>query len=175
MRMTGNLKATVSLAVLILVAGCNQEPVAELIPAERAQFLLAEMPGDSTTIGAAKEKIDEAPEVVVLGWADLKHFESDKENRARVLVREILDSHDHGGEGHDPSSCVFCRRRMKAAPKAAVVFVDEKNQVLPYRVDQLFPVKHGDEVVIRGTGKFEEGLDLFKITARGIYLPGKAQ
>jgi len=92
------------------------------------------------------------------------------------MVREILDTSDHGGEGHDPSSCVFCRRRMNAAPKAPVAFVGQDNKALPYPIEQLFPIKHGDEVVITGTGKLDEGLDLLKITAESIYLPaGKSE
>ena len=60
---------------------------------------------------------------------------------------------------------------MNAAPKAPVAFVGQDNKALPYPIEQLFPIKHGDEVVVTGTGKFDEGLDLLKITAESIYLP----
>ena len=89
------------------------------------------MPVAVTNLGEAKETLAEKSEVSVEGWADLKFFES-KENEAIFMVREILENSDHGGEeGHDPSSCPFCKRRMEAAPKAAVVFAGPDKRALP--------------------------------------------
>ena len=52
------------------------------------------------------------------------------------------------------------------------VFVDENNKALPFKVDELLPIEHGDIVIIRGSGKAGEGIDL-RISADGIYLVKK--
>lgn len=158
----------------LFLTGCSNssasQSVAVEVPAEREQFMLKQVPASFTTIGVAQENLETDQSIVVKGWADLEYLETGNQ-KAVFMVREILDDHDHGGEGHDPSSCVFCRRRMNAAPKAPVAFVGQDNKALPYPIGQLFPIKHGDEVVVTGTGKFDEGLDLLKITAESIYLP----
>lgn len=176
--MSRMIELVACLFVLVL-AGCENnspnavvEVPAERVPAEREQFLLNQVPASFTTIGAAQKNLDSDQNLVIKGWADLEYFEKGTQ-KAVFMMREILDDSDHGGEGHDPSSCVFCRRRMNAAPKAPVAFVGENNKALPYAIDTLLPLKHGDEVVITGTGKLDEGLDLLKITADSIYLPSK--
>ena len=107
-------------------------------------------------------------QVTIIGWVDLK-AELTQKNKSVVLVREILEDNEHGGEGHDPSSCPFCKRRMNAAPKAAVVFVGENGKALGYPADRLLPLEHGDVVVIAGTADADNDIDL-KITANGIFL-----
>lgn len=157
--------------LLVMFVGCSKQSAQVDLKVERELFQLNVMPASVTNLGQAKEKLTEQPEVSIEGWADLKFFES-RQNEAVFMVREILEDSDHSGEdGHDPSSCPFCKRRMEAAPKAAVVFADKGNKALPYAVNDLFPVKHGDKVVVRGTGKLDKDLDLFKITASGIYFP----
>ena len=155
------------MAWLIIFAGCTVKEDPKLV-AERTNLLLAAMPTSVTTIGEAKEKVSESDKVVVEGWLDLNAFAS-QDDKAVVMVREILLDTDHGGAGHDPSSCPFCKRRMEAAPKAAVVFVDKDNKALPYKVDELLPIEHGDIVVIQGAGKAGDEIDL-RISADGIYL-----
>lgn len=166
---TGFISRHLLVAVLAcgIFSGCTVKEDSQLV-AGRSSLLLDTKPDPITTIGAATEQIAESEQVVVEGWLDLKAFAGQKD-KAIVLVREILEDSDHGGDGHDPSSCPFCKRRMNAAPKAAVVFVDENKKALPFTVDELLPIEHGDVVVIKGTGKADKDIDL-KITATGIYL-----
>ena len=156
------------LGLLFVLSGCTDGNDPNML-SKRYGLLLDSRPEPVTTIGVAKEKIEQTDQVIVEGWLDLKAFES-QNGKALVMVREILDDQEHGGEGHDPSSCPFCKRRMDAAPKAAVVFVDEDEKTLPYSIGQLLPVEHGDIVVIQGTGKPSDDVIDLKIRATGVYL-----
>ncbi len=165
----------VSAVILMALAGCSttSETADQANEIDQGKnFLMNDRPVAATTLGEAQEVVEDQPDVVIEGWADLKYFES-KENEAIFMVREILEDSDHGGEGHDPSSCPFCKRRMEAAPKAAVVFVDDAKKVLPVSVDKLFELNHGDKVVISGKGKLDRNIDLFKITAAKIHIPNE--
>ncbi|MEM9409816.1 MAG: hypothetical protein AAGA30_01805 [Planctomycetota bacterium] len=158
-------------ALLSLVSGCGSDKLAEQARAS-SEFLLASAPATKQTIGTAQKSVDSQPEVVIEGWVDLKALEA-KNNKAVFMLREILEDSDHGGSNHDPSSCPFCKRRMEAAPKAAIAFRGEDNKIIEKDVAALLPIEHGDIVIIKGTGKMPKDSKILQVTASGIFLTKK--
>ena len=53
---------------------------------------------------------------------------------------------------------------------AAVRFVDGSGNVIAIDSRDLFDIKKGDVVVIRGRGEVQEGLNLLNVTADGIHV-----
>ena len=156
-------------ALLTLSAGCA-ERVDEALIGHRTSLLKDAEPKNFTTIETAQKNIEQSSSITIQGRADLKAMASEKP-RASFLVREVLeDDEEHGGSGHDPSTCPFCKRRLAAAPKAFVVFVDEQGEVIPYDVDKLFSIEHGDVVVVEGQGTLDTTLDLFRVIASSVYV-----
>ena len=149
-------------------AGCS-ERVDEALLAHRKSLLSETAPVEFTTVEAARDNIEKSATITFEGQADLKAMASDKP-KALFLVREVQEDDDHGGAGHDPSTCPFCKRRLAAAPKAVVVFVDDKGKVIPYDVESLFSIKHGDTVVVEGSGKMDKELDVFQVTASSVFV-----
>ena len=163
-------------AVVVITTGCQTREEDPQLSVHRAEILLAQEPSESTSIEDAKKSLsDRSGAVTIEGQADLEAFEANGRNKALMLVREIIST-DHGNQpGHDPSTCPFCKRRLAAAPKAAVEFVDEKGKVLPYAVEALFNLKQGDHVVVKGTAEIDEGLDIMKVTASGLHVRTRAE
>ena len=161
------------LFVVCLSAGCETR-IDPQLAAHRAEILLTQQPAQATSIEDARKQLADSAVVTIKGQADLEAFQSTGGKKALMLVREILPN-DHGHPGHDPSSCPFCKRRMEAAAKAAVEFVDDNGKVLPYPVDELFELKQGDQVVVKGTAELDEGLDIMKITASGLHVTARDQ
>ena len=182
---------------LIASLGCDSGSDASAVSSD--SFILKTKPANHTTIGVAQAGIapgettpdettpdettpDETTpdeiesnqnEIVIKGWVDLKAFEA-KKNSAVFMLREILDD-GHGGDGHDPSSCPFCKRRMNAAPKAAIAFRDKNHKVIKQDANKLIPLEHGDTVFVKGHGTFDKEFNGLKVTASGIYLAGDKQ
>lgn len=163
-----NLVLAFLLTPLVLFSGCAKK-VDEALIGHRKALMKNSAPDEFTSIGTAQKNIKQSASITIEGRADLKNMDS-REPRALFLVREILEDDGHGGSGHDPSSCPFCKRRIAAAPKAVVVFLDDQGEVIPYDVESLFSIEHGDVVVIEGEGKLDEGLDLFKVIASSVFI-----
>ena len=163
-----NLAFIFLVAPLVFLSGCT-EKVDEALIGHRKALLKDAEPEKFTSIAKAKKNIEQSPSITIEGRADLNEMAAEQP-RALFLVREILEDDGHGGSSHDPSSCPFCRRRQAAAPKAVVVFVDDQGDVLPYDVEALFSIEHGDVVVVEGNGKLDKGLNLFKVTASSVFV-----
>ena len=153
---------------LVFLSGCA-EKVDEVLIGHRKALLKGAAPENFTSIETAQKNIDQSPSVTIEGQADLKELAADKP-RALFLVREVLEDDGHGSSSHDPSSCPFCRRRQAAAPKAVVVFVDDQGEVIPYDVETLFSIEHGDVVVVEGNGQLDEELNIFEVTASSVFI-----
>ena len=156
------------LAPLAFSIGCA-ERVDEALVGHRTLLLQDAAPESFTTIESAQKNIEQSPLITIEGRADLKAMASEKP-RASFLVREILEDDEHGGSGHDPSTCPFCKRRLALAPKAFVVFVDDEGEVIPYDVGKLFSIEHGDVVVVEGQGTLDTTLDLFRVIASSVFV-----
>lgn len=156
------------LTPLVLFSGCAKK-VDEVLIGHRKALMKNSAPEEFTSIESAQQNIKQSASITIEGRADLKEMDSHKP-RAMFLVREVLEDDGHGGSGHDPSSCPFCKRRLAAAPKAVVVFLDDQGDVIPYDVESLFSIEHGDVVIIEGEGKLDEGLNLFKVVASSVFI-----
>ena len=161
---------TMLLAIVFSMSGCVIEEDPRLAQ-QRARLLIDQPPENVSSIETAKSDISDRKMVTIQGQADLEAYASIHNGRALMLVRELIEDEHSSAAGHDPSSCPFCKRRLAAAPKAAVEFVGEDGSVLPYQVQQLFDLNQGDIVIVRGEAELDEKLDIMKITATGIYLP----
>jgi hypothetical protein len=105
-----------------------------------------------------------------VGRIDTGEHDAFTPGQASFLVKEILpDEHGHADE-HHADNCPFCKRKEANAPRAAVQFVDETGQTLAVDARKLFEIEPGDSVVIRGRGEWLADVDLFLVTADGIYM-----
>ena len=110
------------------------------------------------------------PNVLFVGRVAADEHETFVPGQASFLVTEILAGEQgHGGKDH-ADNCPFCKRKAAAAPRAAVQFLDAAGQTLDIDGRKLFGIAPGDTVVIRGTGELQTELDLFLVTADGIYV-----
>jgi hypothetical protein len=136
----------------------------------RSQLILAEEPREATSIAEAQQQLDTRSEVVVVGRVGAGDVEPWIAGEASFLISELpTDDHGHGS-GHDADNCPFCKRKAAQAPVAMVQFVDERAAVLAADAQELFGLKRGDVVVVRGRGEWDEQVDLFRIVADGLYL-----
>lgn len=158
-------------AALCCLPGCSTEdPRLESL---REQFVLRTEPTEPTTIADAKAKLAEDPHVKFVGRVAADECQAFTRSKASFLVTEILpDEHGHVGKDH-ADNCPFCKRKAAEAPRAAVQFVDEAGETLAVDARKLFSIEPGDTAVIRGTGELVTELDVFVVTADGIYLQSR--
>ena len=155
-------------SLLLIWAGCASEDPQVL--ALRQQFLLQQEPADATTIEKAQSELANDVNVTFAGTVGPGQHDVFVPGKASFLVSEIIPgTHNHGPDG-DASSCPFCKRRAEQAAMAEVQFVGPDDEVAAVDARQLFGIESGDTVVIRGRGEFIEKLDLFRVTAEGIYV-----
>jgi hypothetical protein len=153
---------------LFYLAGCSTED--PRLQSLREQFVLRAEPQQPTTIADAKTKVAENPRVEFVGRIAKDEFDAFTPGQASFLVTEILpDEPGHGGKDH-AENCPFCKRKAAEAPRAVVHLVDAAGETLKVDARKLFGIESGDTVVIRGTGELMAELDLFVVTADGIYV-----
>lgn len=156
------------LALLASIVGCGTED--PRIGKWRSAFLLENAPSRATNIADAKAQLAESTTVVFEGQVGPGPDNVFTPGKAAFLVTEILSDAHSRVSGHDASNCPFCKRRAAKAPLAAVRFVDDSGEVVAIDARDLFGLKTGDSVVISGKGKILDELDLFEVTATGIFL-----
>lgn len=153
---------------LFLSSGCDEKD--SELEAMRGRLLLDEAPANAMSIVEAKAAISENASVSVSALIAPDEDEAFVPGQAIFLVTEILPDEDgHAGKEH-ADNCPFCKRKAAQAPRAAVQFVDESGEPLRADARELFGVQCGDEVVIRGKGELFAELNIFQVTADGIYL-----
>lgn len=158
----------VSLAVVLLITGCSAEN--PRLVKLRQQLVLAVEPESVTTIDAARAEAIENPRVTFVGRITGNEHEVFVPRQASFVVTEILaDEVGHGGKDH-AENCPFCKQRAANAPRAAVHFVDSSGELLAVDARELFGIRVGDTVVIRGQGEVPTELDMLQVTADGIYI-----
>ncbi|MEX0820431.1 MAG: hypothetical protein WD070_12595, partial [Pirellulaceae bacterium] len=158
------------LAVLLFFTGCTAETEDPQVLALRQQLSLAAEPESVATIADAKAAAAENPDVVFVGRIGAGEHEPFVPGQASFVVTEILPDEDgHGGKSH-ADNCPFCKRQAADAPRAAVQFVDASGKTLAIDARKLFGIQPGDTVVVRGKGEVLGELDMFQVTADGIYV-----
>jgi hypothetical protein len=152
-----------------LTAGCGSQKQQEL-EAYRKQLLLSQAPAGVRSIADSKAQLADQPEVVLQGRVEADQVPGTEGPQAIFVLIE-LQPDDHGDQpGHVADNCPFCKRRAAKAPRATIQLMNAQGQVLPYSVQQLLGVQRGDIVVVQGRGQMVPELDLFTVTANGVYL-----
>lgn len=155
-------------AIVLLLAGCSAED--PRLATLRQPFVLSAEPESVTTIAEAKAAATENPRVTFVGRISGNDHEVFVPRSASFVVTEILPDEDgHGGKDH-ADNCPFCKRKAVTAPRAAVQFVDSTGDPLAVDARELFGIQVGDTVVIRGQGEVLAELDMFQVTADGVYV-----
>ncbi|MEM9826279.1 MAG: hypothetical protein AAF958_06805 [Planctomycetota bacterium] len=143
--------------LLVAVAGCGVDDPGTPIPGaasitEAVEALTLMPPGSEPDSVQLRGRI---------GANSLEPFERD---RAAFMLSEIIED-PNAGEGHDPSTCPFCKRRAEKAPKAYVVLLDDSGQPIPRPADVAFGWDEGDVIQVSGTATFDKDLNTVKIEA----------
>jgi len=138
----------------------------------RTALVLAEEPAAAVSLDAARKKLGTTPQpIVVVGRIGAKGMEPFLEGKASFSLVEI-PADDHAGKpGHNADDCPFCKKRQANATMAAVQFLGPDGQVIPVDARQLFDLEKGQDVVVRGTGIFDQklGIPVIQVTADGVY------
>ena len=139
----------------------------------RASLLLQKEPAGAVTPTAAKAAILKAPKTLVIAGriAAAKGMDPFVKGKASFAMLQLPD--DHASQpGHNADDCPFCKKRLANAPMVAVQFVGTDNKELPIDARDLFGVKNGEEVVIRGVASFNAklALPIIQLKADGIYI-----
>lgn len=83
----------------------------------------------------------------------------------------VADLEEHGHQHAPGEECAFCAAHAADATAliAAVQFADENGKVYPVDARELFELKEGETVVIRGTAKGQAG-GIITVDATGLYV-----
>lgn len=139
----------------------------------RGRLVLAEEPAGAISLADAKTKLTTEPQpVVVAGRIGAKGIDPFLAGKASFSLLEI-PADGHGADpGHKADDCPFCKKRAANSPIAAVRFLDADGKEIPIDARELFGVKAGQDVVIRGTGVYDPKLpvQILQITADGIHV-----
>jgi hypothetical protein len=151
------------------VLGCGSEDA--LDPAAwalRQRLLSPTEPPGAMSLAEARDAVSADAEVVVVGQIDSEP--AWQAGKAVFVIRELAEDDDaHGGSGHDPANCPFCKRRRAQAPTAVVQFLDEEGNVLSYDPRTLLGLEANQVVVVRGRAEIDE-LDTLLVSAESIYV-----
>ena len=139
----------------------------------RTSLMLKNEPAGAMTPTAAKAAVAKAPKQLVIAGriAGSKGMDPFVKGKASFAMLQLPD--DHGSQpGHNADDCPFCKKRLANAPMVAVQFVGADNKELPIDARDLFGVKDGEEVVIRGIASFNAklALPIIQLQADGIYI-----
>ncbi len=121
-----------------------------------------------------------AQEVVIVGrigglanpWKEMQPDFPFGNDRAIVFLADLgaVAEKEVGGHNHAPGEeCAFCESNAEdnSSMLAMVRFLDEKGEVLPMDVRQLFDVKGQETVVVRGLARIVTG-EMLVIDATGL-------
>lgn len=100
-----------------------------------------------------------------IGVGDLPPFDP---TEASFLMSEFIDD-KNASEGHDASTCPFCKRRAEKAPKANVVF-EQGGSVIKVPASKLFQLAKGDVVQVTGSAKYDEKRNMLRVVAERIHI-----
>ncbi len=159
-----------SVALLFLViSGCAEKTDPRILSI-RQKTVLTESPGESIPIKQAREASEKGEEFIIsgkVGAHDLNQWWVD--GYATFWITEAgQDQSNHGGPGHDPDTCPFCRRKYKETV-AVIQSVDEKGNVIPIDAKTLFGLETGDLVTVKGKGEIDES-GILNVKTSAIYI-----
>ncbi|MBL4884281.1 MAG: hypothetical protein JKY95_07080 [Planctomycetaceae bacterium] len=155
---------------LIFLSGCG-EAVDPQVVAARDQWLLTQSPGEADPIATAREA-EQGAEFIISGKVGVTSLpEWWVDGYATFWITEASEAVSHGGPGHDPDTCPFCRRKYKESV-AVIQCVDDQD--IPLKIDArtLFNLKEGDFVTVKGHGSIDES-GILNVAASGVYIQSK--
>lgn len=148
------------------------------VAAVRARLVLAEEPAGALSLADAKARLTTEPRpVVIVGRIGAKGIDPFLAGKASFSLVEI-PADDHAAQpGHKADDCPFCKKRAANSPIAAVRFLGDDDKEIPVDARELFGVKAGQDVVIRGTAVFDPKLavQVLQVTADGIHVRKQAK
>jgi hypothetical protein len=171
MHATGRSARVVALVIAVAVAAADVRAEVD-VAAARSRLLLQQEPAGAVSLTAAKDALVAEPKpIVIAGRIGGRGMEPFVKGKASFSLVEIPDGHA-AKPGHKAEDCPFCKRRAANAPIAAVQFVGPDGSELPIDARTLFGLKEGQDVVIRGSGKFDPalGIPVIQLTADGIHV-----
>ena len=87
---------------------------------------------------------------------------------SEFLVSEIPEGEKASDPLHDPSTCPYCRNKAESAPTVVVRMLDSKGKTFPGSAEQIFDLKRGMHIVVKGSGVFDSELNTLTINATGL-------
>jgi len=157
----------------VIAAGLVSSAWAEFdVAAARGRLLVPTEPAGAQSLSDAKEKLAPEPRPVVIeGRIGGRGIDPFVKGKASFSLVEIPDGHA-AKPGHKAEDCPFFKRRAAKAPLAAVQFVGPDGSELPIDARVLFGVKEGQDVVVRGSGRFDPalGIPIIQVTAEAIHV-----
>ena len=159
----GHLAA--SMSALLLIVGCTAED--SQIVSLRQQLVVGAEPADATTIAVAKDNIAENSNVSIVAQVSTDELAAFVKGQAAFLVTEVCSDE----ESHcDNDDCAFCNSRKAESLNAVVQFVGKTGDPLAVDARELFGIRPGDIVVIRGKGEVMTAVDMLQVTAKTIFV-----
>lgn len=164
------LLATMFASMFAIGCGSAEDPQ---VARYRTALELADEPKGSVTIEDARSNIESVQKVVLtgrIGVPDLPKWWSG--DTATIYISEgTKDSHYNPGEGHNPATCPFCKRKWKVEDSMAIVnFVDDSGKPVPVSAKKLWGnLQEGDFVVVRGTSSLDEAGSLV-VESDGLFI-----
>lgn len=138
----------------------------------RSKFLRATEPAGATSLAEVRKREGASSGIVLVGQVGVPGQNYWIDGKAAFLIREVTneDPAGHGGEGHDPANCPFCRRKASQAASTAIVqFLDQRGQIIGIDARELFELTDNQRVVVQGTAQVVEP-DLLVITAWSLFM-----
>jgi hypothetical protein len=166
-----NLNSIVTLFAFLTIlslVGCSESIDPEILAA-RERLVLDASPASPLSIAEAKEMAESSASVTLVGRVDAGDFDPFEKDFAAFMLSEVPADHEQG-EGHDAENCPFCKRRAANAPKAHVTMVSESDSPIAHSAPKLLGIKKGDQVVVRGNGKWNPELNVLEVKSKQIFL-----
>lgn len=158
-------------AIALVVAGCGTDSPSgeDGFAAVRDRVLIETMPDDAVSIESVQDDAEGQTPLTLLGIIDAGEFDAFEPDRAAFLIRDVIED-ELKDPDHDVSTCPFCKRKAAQAVRAYVVIVDENDDPLKTPVPKLLGLAKGDRVVVRGTGQWNESLEMLMVQASGVHV-----
>lgn len=166
-------------SMLMLLVGCSQQSAVDQESAViRKQLLVQQLPGESSTISAArlmvleKKASGEPVELVITGNIDANGHDPWETDQSAFAVTDASDEFVRVAKAHnhDDGDCPFCKHKSDPNQFMAVVqVVDDQGKVLPRSAKGLLGLKTKQTIVIQGQGTLNEQ-DMLVVVPKAIYL-----
>ena len=161
-------------SVPMLLSGCSTGQASAGGNSSGSKFALSARPDGALTIQQAKQALEASDTIVVAGTIDAGAIDPFEPGKARFVIKSSADPKepvDHGGPGHDPSTCPYCKNNQPDLNEtiANVQFLDESGTVIAQDARELLRLSKGQTIVVQGTGTVDD-LGFLTIDASGVYV-----